>query len=82
MNNEAPVARVNPTDSTTRLPKARPTQFASGLLLKITAPATLAETVFLSNPDEQRLLGDGSGTGQQDITPNLFNGLETWNTSR
>lgn len=73
---------ASPTDSNTSLPKANPTQFASGLLLKTTAPAALAETVFLSNPDEQRLLSDGSGTRQQDIAENLYSGLAAWYASR
>jgi N-acetylmuramoyl-L-alanine amidase len=59
-------------------PKTDPYQFASGLLLKANAPAALAETVFLSNPDEQRLLADGTGARQQEIAENLYAGLAAW----
>ena len=58
--------------------KTSPTQFASGLLLKTNAPATLAETVFLTNPAEQSLLGDGTGHRQQQIANQLYNGLVEW----
>ncbi|CCF84155.1 N-acetylmuramoyl-L-alanine amidase family protein [Nitrolancea hollandica] len=73
---------ASPADPNTDLPKAAITQFASGLLLKTTAPATLAETVFLSNPDEQSLLADSTGTRQQDIAKNLYAGLAAWYASR
>ncbi|HEX8217730.1 MAG TPA: N-acetylmuramoyl-L-alanine amidase [Chloroflexia bacterium] len=69
-------------NSTVPLSKSSTTQFASGLLLKATAPACLAETVFLSNPAEAALLGDGSGTRQQEIAQNLFNGLAAWYAGR
>jgi N-acetylmuramoyl-L-alanine amidase len=65
-------------NSTTQLPKHATTQFASGLLLKTNAPACLAETVFLSNPAEQAVLGDGTGNRQQAIAQNLFNGIVAW----
>jgi N-acetylmuramoyl-L-alanine amidase len=60
------------------LPKSSITQFASGLLLKTTAPACLAETVFLSSTAEQQALSDGTGARQQAIAQNLFNGLVAW----
>jgi N-acetylmuramoyl-L-alanine amidase len=60
------------------LPKLAPTNFASGLLLKSDAPACLAETVFLTNPAEAAALGDGTGTRQQQIAQQLFNGLRAW----
>ncbi len=65
-------------NSTNPLPKNPIGQFASGLLLKTSAPATLAETVFLSNPAEQTVLKDASGTRQQEIAQQLFNGLVAW----
>jgi len=68
----------SPTDSNADLPQSSIAPFASGLLLKTTAPATLAETVFMSNPDEQRLLGDGTAARQQAITQDLYNGLMAW----
>lgn len=51
-------------------------QFASGVLLKSVAPATLAETVFLSNPAEQQVLA--SGTRQPQIAHALYSGITTW----
>lgn len=57
-------------------------QFASGVLLKTNAPATLAETVFLSNPDEQAALwqgiDDGTFTRQHDIADALYAGIKSW----
>ncbi len=60
------------------LPKQPITNFASGLLLKTNAPACLAETVFLSNPDEAKLLADGTGSRQQAIAQQLFSGVKAW----
>lgn len=65
-------------DGSGPLPKSAIAQFASGLLLKTNAPASLAETVFLSNPAEAQALADGTGTRQQAITQQLFNGLVAW----
>ncbi len=53
-------------------------QFASSVLLKTNAPATLAETVFLSNTDEQKLLSDGTNARQQEIADALDAGLVAW----
>ncbi len=53
-------------------------QFASGELLKTNCPATLAETVFLSNTEEQHLLGDGTGARQQQIADALDAGIVAW----
>jgi len=55
-------------------------QFASGLLLKASAPACLVETVFLSNPAEQDALKNGAR--QQAIAQELFNGLVAWYSAR
>jgi N-acetylmuramoyl-L-alanine amidase len=65
-------------DRTAPLTKSPTTQFASGLLLKATAPSALAETVFLSNPDEAELLRVYEGTRQQEIALQLYNGLVAW----
>ncbi len=53
-------------------------QFASGVLLKSNAPASLVETVFLSNPNEWPGLEDGSR--EQQIADALYLGLMTWVT--
>lgn len=54
------------------------TNFASGLLLKTTMPATIQETVFISNTNECNLLKTSGGARQQEITQNLYNGLINW----
>jgi N-acetylmuramoyl-L-alanine amidase len=53
-------------------------QFASGALLKSTMPATLAETVFISNNQEAARLADPSGWRQQQIAQALANGVLGW----
>ena len=54
------------------------TNFASGLLLKTTMPATIQETVFISNSNECNLLKTPGGARQQEIAQNLYNGLLNW----
>jgi len=54
------------------------TNFASGLLLKTTMPATIQETVFISNSNECNLLKTSGGVRQQEIAQNLYNGLLDW----
>lgn len=54
------------------------TNFASGLLLKTTMPATIQETVFISNTQECQQLTDGTGNRQQQIAQSLYNGLIDW----
>lgn len=58
------------------IPHSSTGQFASGLLLKTNVPACLAETVFLSNPQEQELLR--AGTRQQQIADELYKGIVAW----
>jgi N-acetylmuramoyl-L-alanine amidase len=53
-----------------------PYSFASGVLLKSDMPATIAETVFITNDTEGRLLSDGTGTRQQQIAETLKVGIE------
>jgi N-acetylmuramoyl-L-alanine amidase len=54
------------------------TNFADGMLLKATMPATLAETVFITSSSEYSLLTDGSGTRQQTIAKALQTGINNW----
>lgn len=54
------------------------TNFASGLLLKTTMPATMQETVFISNTQECQQLTDGTGNRQQQIAQSLYNGIKDW----
>ena len=53
-----------------------PYSFASGVLLKSNMPATIAETVFITNDQEAQLLSDGTGTRQQQIAEALKVGIE------
>ncbi|MBA2753402.1 MAG: N-acetylmuramoyl-L-alanine amidase [Chloroflexia bacterium] len=53
-------------------------QFETGSLLRATMPGTLVETVFLSNPAEAALLGDGTGRRQQQIAGAIAAGIVTW----
>ncbi|OGY18275.1 MAG: hypothetical protein A3F04_00175 [Candidatus Chisholmbacteria bacterium RIFCSPHIGHO2_12_FULL_49_9] len=54
------------------------TNFASGVLLKANMPATIAETVFISNTAECSLLTDGTGNRQQKIAQSLYYGISDW----
>ncbi|MBI2039645.1 N-acetylmuramoyl-L-alanine amidase [Candidatus Microgenomates bacterium] len=54
------------------------TNFASGVLLKVNMPATIQETVFISNTTECTLLSNSTGTRQQEIAQSLYNGLIDW----
>jgi len=54
------------------------TNFASGVLLKSNMPATIAETVFITNTNEYNLLTDGTGNRQQQIAQSLYQGIINW----
>ena len=54
------------------------TNFASGVLLKSNMPATMQETVYISNTVECAALTDGTGARQQQIAQSLYNGLIDW----
>jgi len=54
------------------------TNFASGALIKSNMPATIAETVFITNTNEYNLLTDGTGNRQKQIAQNLYQGLIAW----
>ncbi|MBA2712109.1 MAG: N-acetylmuramoyl-L-alanine amidase [Rubrobacteraceae bacterium] len=58
-----------------------PYSFASGVLLKSNMPATIAETVFITNDKEAQLLSDGTGTRQQQIAEALEAGIENYLTT-
>jgi N-acetylmuramoyl-L-alanine amidase len=55
---------------------SKPYSFASGVLLKSNMPATIAETVFITNDREGELLSNGTGTRQQQIAQALRVGIE------
>lgn len=44
-------------------------------------PATIAETVFITNSNEYNLLTDGTGNRQLQIAENLHQGLLNWFSS-
>lgn len=54
------------------------TNFASGVLLKSEMPATMQETVYISNTVECAALADGTGLRQQEIAQSHYNGLIDW----
>lgn len=58
------------------------TNFASGVLLKANMPASIQETVFISNTNECSKLTDRTGNRQQEIAQSLYNGLVDWLTGR
>jgi N-acetylmuramoyl-L-alanine amidase len=55
-----------------------PYSFASGVLLKSNMPATIAETVFITNDREGQLLSNGTGARQQQIAQALRVGIEDY----
>ena len=55
-----------------------PYSFASGVLLKSNMPATIAETVFITNDREGQLLSNGTGVRQQQIAEALRVGIERY----
>ena len=58
-----------------------PYSFASGVLLKSTMPATIAETVFITSDREGQLLSNGTGIRQQQIAEALRVGIEDYLTT-
>ena len=67
--------------STGKITTRTPYSFASGVLLKSTMPATIAETVFITNDKEAQLLSDGSGARQRQIAEALKVGIESYLTT-
>jgi N-acetylmuramoyl-L-alanine amidase len=59
----------------------KPYSFASGVLLKSNMPATIAETVFITNNGEGELLSDDTGARQQQIAQALRVGIEAYLTT-
>ena len=58
-----------------------PYSFASGVLLNSNMPATIAETVFITNDREGQLLSNGTGARQQQIAQALRVGIEDYLTT-
>jgi N-acetylmuramoyl-L-alanine amidase len=55
-----------------------PYSYASGVLLKSNMPATIAETVFITNTDEAKLLSDGTGERERQIAAALEKGINNY----
>jgi N-acetylmuramoyl-L-alanine amidase len=64
------------TSGTGTIATRDPYSFASGVLLKSDMPATIAETVFITNDKEGQLLSNGTGARQQQIAEALRKGIE------
>jgi N-acetylmuramoyl-L-alanine amidase len=72
---------AKPNDPDNLLDSRPPYQFASGVLLKSNMPATIAETVFITNPYEAAWLADTSGERQQQIAVALEQGINHYLTN-
>jgi N-acetylmuramoyl-L-alanine amidase len=68
-------------NGTGTLATRKPYSFASGVLLKSNMPATIAETVFITNNAEGQLLSNGTGARQQQIAQALRAGIEDYLTT-
>ena len=55
-----------------------PYSYASGVLLKSNMPATIAETVFITNHDEAKLLSNGTNERQHQIAVALEKGINSY----
>ena len=72
------LSTLSAADGTTKISTRTPYSFASGVLLKSNMPATIAETVFITNDREAQLLSNGTGTRQQQIAEALKTGIERY----
>jgi N-acetylmuramoyl-L-alanine amidase len=63
-------------DGTGLISTRTPYSFASGVLLKSNMPATIAETVFITNEEEGRRLIEVTEARQQEIAEALRSGIE------
>jgi N-acetylmuramoyl-L-alanine amidase len=68
-------------DGTSKIATRTPYSFASGVLLKSTMPAIIAETVFITNDREAQLLSNSTGARQQQIAQALKVGIERYLTT-
>ena len=76
--NEALAAGILSVDGFSTIANGGVGQFAHGALLQATMPSTLAETVFLSNPEEAKALRDPYGPRAQEIATAIAGGIATW----
>ena len=74
------LSTLPPAGGTGKIATRTPYSFASGVLLKSNMPATIAETVFISNDKEALLLSDGTGARQEQIAQALTAGIEGYLT--
>lgn len=55
-----------------------PYQYSSGVLFKSNMPAAMAESVFITNTDEGKLLSNGTGERQDQIAQRIRAGVENY----
>lgn len=75
------LSTLPPANGTGTIATRKPYSFASGVLLKSNMPATIAETVFITNNGEGELLSDETGARQQQIAQALRVGIEAYLTN-
>ncbi len=67
-----------PAPAELNVPDLGVTNFADGVLLKTIMPATLTESVYLSNTTECQQMSDGTMTRQNQIVKALFDGIANY----
>ena len=72
------LSKLTAADGQGTIATRTPYSYASGVLLKSNMPASIAETVFITNDKEGQLLSDGTGNRQQDIAEQLEEGIENY----
>jgi N-acetylmuramoyl-L-alanine amidase len=72
------LSNLTAANGTGTIATRKPYSFASGVLLKSNMPATIAETVFITNDREGQLLSNGTGARQQQIAQALRVGIEDY----
>jgi N-acetylmuramoyl-L-alanine amidase len=75
------LSTLPPANTTGTIATRKPYSFASGVLLKSNMPATIVETVFITNNVEGELLSDDTGARQQQIAQALRVGIEAYLTT-
>ena len=75
------LSTLSAAEGTGTIATRKPYSFASGVLLKSNMPATIAETVFITNQAEGGKLSNGSGARQQQIAESLRVGIEDYLTT-
>jgi N-acetylmuramoyl-L-alanine amidase len=69
------------TNGTGTIATRAPYQYSSGVLFKSNMPAVMAESVFITNTDEGKLLSNGTGERQDQIAQRIKVGIENYFSS-